>query len=49
MARLNRDPLEGVILYGLRIAEGAGRGLERNERHARDVALLGLGLERADV
>ncbi len=29
----------------LRIAEGAGGGLERNERHAGDVALLWLGLD----
>ena len=29
------------------IAEGAGGGLERDERHAGDVALLGLGLDGA--
>lgn len=41
MARLNSDPLEVVVFDVLRVAEAAGGRLERNERRAGDVAVLG--------
>src|SRR5690606_14195801 len=38
--RFDRDPLETVVLDMLRIAEGAGRRLERYQRDARHVPLF---------
>src|SRR3990170_7843509 len=49
VARLDRDPLQAVVRDVLGIAERTRGGLEWDERHARDVAFLGLGLDDAEL